>query len=90
MTISEYLGNAMAQVKDAYTQSCAKREAKRKAEYIKALKESAYIDEVGGSLYIVCNGVAVRKINPTDKADAIVNSLNDVRKCALSYQGLTE
>lgn len=49
------------------------------------IKESFQVKEFGGRLWITHDGVAVKELDRNMKTDAILQTLQEIRKCAVEH-----
>lgn len=69
-----------------YNEFCERIKKERKENEIKEIRNTVYMNELNGHIYIVCNGYAVYKAMPEETSQQIVATIEKIRKVTLDYK----
>lgn len=72
-------------LKYLFTLWLMRRKQENYASRLKDLCLQFQVDERKGSIFILCNGVAVKQISPDSSAKDIGDAISDMRDAAIDY-----
>lgn len=65
------------------------RQARTHQTRVDELRGAFRIQERHGSIWIICDGIAIAKVHNREQGDRIVERLEEARCCAVEYAGLS-